>query len=201
MTHHYKILTISALVGSLVTLTGCIVDPGHNNAYGSSTGSYNQPQHAGSSHSSASGAAEWDRGCADAKAGSYDRSGKAGQAHEDGWQACKNGAQQQNGNRGGNSEYDRGCADAKAGSYDRSGKAGQAYEDGWQACKSGAQSQGGVETAKQACNGRFGGNGQVQTVSPLKPGFWEIIMSDNYGRKIACTVDTYGNISDWVEMK
>jgi hypothetical protein len=37
MTHHYKILTISALVGSFVTLTGCIVDPGHNNSYGSST--------------------------------------------------------------------------------------------------------------------------------------------------------------------
>ena len=31
---------------------------------------------------------EWDRGCADAKGGSYDRS-KHSQAYEDGWQACK----------------------------------------------------------------------------------------------------------------
>jgi hypothetical protein len=30
----------------------------------------------------------WERGCADAKAGSYDRS-KNSQAYEEGWQACK----------------------------------------------------------------------------------------------------------------
>jgi len=42
----------------------------------------------------ASGPAEWDRGCADAKAGSYDRSGKAGQAYEEGWNACHNGGAQ-----------------------------------------------------------------------------------------------------------
>lgn len=42
----------------------------------------------------ASGPAEWDRGCADAKNGSYDRSGKAGQAYEEGWNACHNGGAQ-----------------------------------------------------------------------------------------------------------
>ena len=156
MSHHYKILTISALAVSLVTLTGCIVAPDKNNSYGS-TGSYNQPQHAGSSHSAASGASEYDRGCADAKAGSYDRSGNAGKAYEEGWQACRN--------------------------------------------QGSAQSQDGVEAAKQACNSTFGGNGKVQTVTPVKPGVWEIILSDNYGRKVACTMGTEGTVIDWVEMK
>jgi hypothetical protein len=36
------------------------------------------------------GRGDWDRGCSDAKAGSYDRSGNASRAYEDGWQACKN---------------------------------------------------------------------------------------------------------------
>jgi hypothetical protein len=35
------------------------------------------------------GRGDWDRGCSDAKAGSYDRSGNASRAYEDGWQACK----------------------------------------------------------------------------------------------------------------
>ena len=35
-----------------------------------------------------SGPAEWDRGCEDAKVGSYDRSGHS-DAYEEGWQACK----------------------------------------------------------------------------------------------------------------
>jgi len=33
---------------------------------------------------------DWDRGCSDAKNGSYDRSGHASEAYESGWQACKN---------------------------------------------------------------------------------------------------------------
>jgi len=41
----------------------------------------------------ASGPAEWDRGCNDAKSGSYDRSGKAGQAYEEGWNSCRNGGE------------------------------------------------------------------------------------------------------------
>jgi hypothetical protein len=78
----------------------------------------------------ASNTKEYDRGCSDAKIGSYDRS-KHSAAYEQGWQACK---KQQSATQGGDKEYDRGCADAKIGSYDRS-KHSAAYEQGWQACK------------------------------------------------------------------
>jgi hypothetical protein len=78
----------------------------------------------------ASNTKAYDRGCADAKAGSYDRS-KHNDAYEKGWQACK---QQQSAAPSVGKEYDRGCADAKVGSYDRS-KHSDAYEQGWQACK------------------------------------------------------------------
>ena len=157
MSHHYKTLVQVAAAICLVTLTGCIIDPNQNGSYGSSAGSYNQPHTTGSSHSAASG-------------------------------------------------YDRGCADAKAGSYDRSGNAGQAYEDGLECMlksrrqPDGAQQQGGVEDAKSACLFQFGGSGRVQTVSDLKPGFWEIIVTDNSGRKVACTAGANGKVTDWVEM-
>jgi len=45
-------------------------------------------------HNQHSGASEWDRGCADAKSGSYDRSGNAGQAYEEGWNSCKGSGNQ-----------------------------------------------------------------------------------------------------------
>jgi hypothetical protein len=57
-----------------------------------------------------------------------------------------------------------------------------------------------VEAAKKACIFQFGQSGYVQTVSPLKPGYWEIIVTDNTGRKVACTADAQGTVSDWVEM-
>ncbi len=41
-----------------------------------------------SGHHNHSGASEWDRGCADAKSGSYDRSGNAGAGYEEGWNSC-----------------------------------------------------------------------------------------------------------------
>jgi hypothetical protein len=37
--------------------------------------------------STASGSSAWGRGCNDAKTGSYDRSGNAGKAYQDGWNA------------------------------------------------------------------------------------------------------------------
>jgi hypothetical protein len=106
----------------------------------------------------------------------------------------------------GAAEWDRGCADAKAGSYDRSGKAGQAYEDGWNSChKGGEQSTQAASSkpskkAKKACAAKFGGKSSVKTVSALKPGWWEIILTGKKGRQVACTVDDSGKISDWVEM-
>jgi len=80
----------------------------------------------------------WNRGCADAKAGSYDRA-KHGDAYEKGWQACKQ--QKQSSSSSGQpthnmqeaDDYSRGCDDAKAGSYDRAHPT-PAYERGWQSC-------------------------------------------------------------------
>ena len=106
----------------------------------------------------------------------------------------------------GPAEWDRGCADAKAGSYDRSGKAGQAYEEGWNSCHNGgaqstqAASSAPSKKAKKACAARFGGKSSIKTVSALKPGWWEIILTGKKGRQVACTVDDSGKISDWVEM-
>jgi len=93
-------------------------------SYGGQTGNQGGSSNAGS---------DYDRGCADAKLGSYDRSGHASRAYEDGWNACRGGSNYNSSNP----DYDCGCADAKSGSYDRSGNAGQAYEQGWQACKGG----------------------------------------------------------------
>lgn len=159
MSYYYKTLVMVLTAGSLVTLTGCIVEPAKYYASGSTNGSYNQPHSGGTSNSTASGSSERDRGCNDAKSGSHDRSGNASKDYEDGWNACRSGGNQ-----------------------------------------SGAQQHGGVETAKQACTFQFGQAAQVQTVSPLKPGFWEIIVVDNSCRKVACTADAQGKVSDWVEM-
>ena len=159
MSHFYKTLAMIVTTVSLFTLTACIVEPDKYNAHGSSNGSYNQANPGTKAYGAASGPAEWDRGCNDAKAGSYDRSGNAGQAYEDGWSSCKSSGNQ-----------------------------------------SGAQQQGGVEDAKSACLFKFGSSGRVQTVSDLKPGFWEIIVTDNSGRKAACTAGANGKVTDWVEM-
>lgn len=35
---------------------------------------------------------DYDRGCADAKSGAYDRSGNSTKAYEDGWNACRGGS-------------------------------------------------------------------------------------------------------------
>jgi len=87
---------------------------------------------AGHSESSRNnGPAEWDRGCEDAKGGSYDRS-RHTDAYEEGWQSCK-GQQEQSSDDFDQREWDRGCADAQGGSYDRS-KHTDAYEEGWQDC-------------------------------------------------------------------
>jgi len=54
--------------------------------------------------------------------------------------------------------------------------------------------------AKKACKARFGGSPRITTVTPLKPGWWEIILNDESGRQSACTVHDDGRIDDWVEM-
>jgi hypothetical protein len=82
---------------------------------------------------------QWNKGCADAKAGTYDRSKKS-DAYEQGWQACKQ--QKQSSHSSGQpthnmqeaDDYSRGCADSKAKSYDRA-RHNADYEAGWNACK------------------------------------------------------------------
>ena len=105
----------------------------------------------------------------------------------------------------GPAEWDRGCSDAKGGSYDRSSHS-QAYEEGWNACHQGgeqstqAASSKPSKKAKKACAAKFGGKSSVKTVSALKPGWWEIILTGKKGRQVACTVNDSGKISDWVDM-
>lgn len=58
------------------------------------------------------------------------------------------------------------------------------------------------QTAKGACIKRFGvyNYDRIVKVSPIKPGYWEIIVKGKKGRHVACTVDDYGSINDWVDM-
>lgn len=104
---------------------------------------------------------DYDRGCADAKAGSYDRSGNATKAYEDGWNACHGSSSSYSRSPG--SEYDRGCADAKVGSYDRSGNATKAYEDGWNACRGSSQQYGSsrASSSERAGLGQFDATGKI----------------------------------------
>lgn len=62
------------------------------------------------------------------------------------------------------------------------------------------QASGPSNSAKQACMAKFGRHSTVKMVSPLKPGWWEIILVGNKGRQVACTVNDSGKIDDWVEM-
>lgn len=56
--------------------------------------------------------------------------------------------------------------------------------------------------AKSACFDRFGNDDrpQINQVSPLKPGWSEVIIRGYSGRQVACTVDKVVVIADWVEM-
>ena len=58
------------------------------------------------------------------------------------------------------------------------------------------------EVAKGACLYKIGVDADIVQTSALKPGYWEIIMKAKSGaRKVACTVNDGGEVSDWVEMK
>ena len=76
---------------------------------------------------------QWNKGCADAKAGTYGRSKKS-QAYEQGRQSC-NQKDDDSANEGANrqKEWDRGCADSKAKTYDRA-RHNADYAAGWNAC-------------------------------------------------------------------
>lgn len=56
-------------------------------------------------------------------------------------------------------------------------------------------------TAQRACTDMVGVPVKIEKVSPLRPGFHEIIMKEvNSPRRVACTVSDNGSIEDWVEM-
>lgn len=55
--------------------------------------------------------------------------------------------------------------------------------------------------AQRACTDMVGAPVKIETVSPLRPGFHEIIMKEtNSPRRVACTVSDSGSIEDWVEL-
>jgi hypothetical protein len=65
--------------------------------------------------------------------------------------------------------------------------------------------QGGGASATNAavdrCLGMMGPGSKAETVSPLKPGFFEVVMR-NGNRRVACTASETGvGVEDWVEMK
>jgi hypothetical protein len=56
-------------------------------------------------------------------------------------------------------------------------------------------------TAQRACSDMVGVPVRIEKVSPLRPGYHEIIMKEtNSARRVACTVSDSGSIEDWVEM-
>ena len=66
------------------------------------------------------------------------------------------------------------------------------------AMKSGEPSK----SARVACKNRFGADKfkSFETISPLKPGYWELIMAGKNGKRAACTVSDSGKIEDWVNL-
>jgi hypothetical protein len=64
-----------------------------------------------------------------------------------------------------------------------------------------ADAGGAPPAAMKACKGMVGVPASVETVSPLRPGFTEIILRENAnGRRVACTATDDGAIEDWVEL-
>jgi hypothetical protein len=64
-----------------------------------------------------------------------------------------------------------------------------------------ADNGGAPPQAMAACKGMVGVPAKVEVVSPLRPGFTEIILRENAsGRRIACTATDEGSIEDWVEL-
>lgn len=56
-------------------------------------------------------------------------------------------------------------------------------------------------TAENRCREVFGVQANITEVSPLRPGFWEVILESRSGpRMAACTVSNRGDIQNWVEM-
>lgn len=64
-----------------------------------------------------------------------------------------------------------------------------------------ADAGGAPPAAMSVCRDMVGVPADVETVSPLRPGFTEIILREKAsGRRIACTATDDGSIEDWVEL-
>jgi hypothetical protein len=64
-----------------------------------------------------------------------------------------------------------------------------------------AEDSGAPPAAMARCREMVGVPAKVEVVSPLRPGFTEIILRENAsGRRIACTASDAGEITDWVEL-
>lgn len=62
-------------------------------------------------------------------------------------------------------------------------------------------SGGAPQIVLQKCEERFGETARIDVVSPLRPGFYEVMMGSFRGsRKAACTADSSGRIVDWVDL-
>ena len=55
--------------------------------------------------------------------------------------------------------------------------------------------------AESRCREVFGASSDITEVSPLRPGYWEVILQARSGRRMAaCTVASNGDIQNWVEL-
>ena len=54
--------------------------------------------------------------------------------------------------------------------------------------------------ADRACRQQFGGRAHLGQVTVLRPGQWQVILSNDHGRRAACTVTAGGRILQWREL-
>ncbi len=56
-------------------------------------------------------------------------------------------------------------------------------------------------SAKNKCLEMFADRAEITDISPLRPGYWEVIMqSKDSPRAVACTVSSNDTIEDWIEL-
>jgi hypothetical protein len=67
-------------------------------------------------------------------------------------------------------------------------------------CGKEAAHHGDGAAAVRGCQDAFGGNGRLNSVTALQPGYWEVILTDSYGRKVSCTGKSDGTVEEWVEL-
>ena len=56
------------------------------------------------------------------------------------------------------------------------------------------------DVAERACRQRFGGRSQLSQVNLLRPGHWQVTLSDSFGRRAVCTVNASGRVLGWQEL-